>query len=59
MLLGTEIGLDPGDIVLDGDPAPSPMDRGTAAPTFWPVSILAKRSPISVAAELLFIKAVI
>jgi len=29
MPLGTEVGLGPGDIVLDGDPAP-PMKRGTA-----------------------------
>ena len=34
MLLGTEIGLGPGDIMLDGDPAPPPMERGTAAPCF-------------------------
>jgi len=51
MLLGKEIGLDPGDIVLDGDPAP-PTERGTAAPTFRAMSIV-KRSPISATAELL------
>jgi len=39
MLLGIEVGLAPGDIVLDGDPAPP--KRGTAAlPHFsavlWP-----------------------
>jgi len=35
MLLGTEVGLGPGDIVLDGDPAP--LRKGsTAAPTFGP-----------------------
>jgi len=28
-----EIGLGPGGIVLDGNPAP-PMERGTAAPHF-------------------------
>jgi len=33
MPLGTEVGLGPGDIVLDGDPA-SPSERGTAAPHF-------------------------
>jgi len=33
MLLGTEVGLDPGDIVLDDDPAP-PTEKGTSAPTF-------------------------
>ena len=51
--LGTEVGLSPGDIVLDGDPAP-PTERGTAAPTFWPMSTVAKRSPISASAELLY-----
>jgi len=45
MPLGTEVGLGPGDIVLDGDPA-SPTERGTVAPTFRPMSIVAKRSPI-------------
>jgi len=35
MPLGMEVGLDPGDIVLDGDPA-HPTERGTAAfPRFW------------------------
>jgi len=35
MPLGTEVGLGPGDIVLDWDPAPpSPEKGGTAAPTF-------------------------
>jgi len=33
MPLDTEVGLGPGDIVLDGDPAPS-TERGTAAPYF-------------------------
>jgi len=31
---GTEIGLCPSDIVLDGDPA-VPMERGTAAPLLF------------------------
>jgi len=31
MPLGTEVGLGPGDIVLDGDPAPLPQERGIAA----------------------------
>jgi len=35
MPLGREVGLSPGDIVLDGDPAPPcPGKRGTAAPHF-------------------------
>jgi len=52
MPLGTEVGLGPGDIVLDGNPAPH--GRGTAAPrpSFRPMSIVAKRSPISASAEL-------
>ena len=52
MPLGTEVGLGPGDIVLDGDPAP-PRKGAQPAPTFRPVSIMAKRSPISATAELL------
>jgi len=35
MPLGTEVGLGPGGIVLDGGPAAS-TERGTAAPTFRP-----------------------
>jgi len=35
MPLGMEVGLGPGDIALDGEPAP-PTQRGTAAvPIFW------------------------
>jgi len=57
MKLGMEVGLGPGHIVLDGDPVPPRK----AAPTFVvyallpyiprPMSIMAKRSPISAAAE--------
>jgi len=41
MPLGVEIGLGPGDIVLDGDPAPPPQKGETADPQFsahvlWP-----------------------
>jgi len=43
MPLGMEIGLGPGDIVLDGNPAPPKRGRGRAAPTFRPMSIVAKR----------------
>jgi len=54
MPLDAEVGLGPGDIVLDGDPAP-PTERGTAtSPTFRPMSIVFKRSPISATAELFF-----
>jgi len=44
MSLGTKVGLDPGHIVLDGDPAPP---KGHSTPNFRPMSIVAKRSPIS------------
>ena len=46
--LGREVDLGPGNIVLDGDPAPP--QRGTA-PNFRPMSIVAKRLPISATAE--------
>jgi len=42
MALGTEVGLGPGHIVLDGDPAPVPKKGGTA-PNFPPIFIVAKR----------------
>jgi len=51
--LGTKVGLVPGHIVLDGDPAPP--ERGTAAPSFRPMSIVAKWSPISPTAEYFFV----
>ena len=41
MPLGVKVGLGPGDIVLDGDPAPS--KRGTAPPAFQPISIVTKQ----------------
>ena len=50
MPLGTEVGLGPGDIVLDGDPAPP--RRGAPTRTFRPMFV-AKRSPISTTAEIL------
>jgi len=51
---GTEVGLGPGHIVLELDGDLAPTERGTAAPTFRPMSIVAKRSPISATAGLLF-----
>jgi len=40
---GTEICLGPGDIVLDGEPAPH-SEKGAQHPhTFWPMSSVAKR----------------
>jgi len=44
------VGLDPGDIVLDGDPVP-PW-KGAQQPSFRPMPIVAKRSPILATAEL-------
>jgi len=44
MPLGTMVGLGPGNTVLDADPAPQPHN-------FRPMSIVAKRSPISTTAE--------
>ena len=49
MPLGMEVGLGPGHIVLDVDPA-SPKKWGRA-PNFRSMSIVDKRSPISAAAE--------
>jgi len=53
MRLGMEVGLGPSHTVLDGYPAPVPNGKGHSSPTFRPVSIVAKRSPISATAELL------
>ena len=48
--VGTEVGLGPGDIVLDRNSAHLPIERGIA---FRHVCIVAKRSPSSATAELL------
>jgi len=42
MKLGTEVGLGPGDIVLDGDPA-IPERAQSPLPNFLPMSVVAKR----------------
>jgi len=57
MPLGMEVGLGPGDIVLDGDPAP-PTERGTAAPPHFSIHFALAWSPISATAELLLIHCV-
>ena len=41
MPLGMEVGLGPGDFVLDVDPAPPPQ-KGMEPPSFRPVFIVAK-----------------
>ena len=46
MPLGMDIGLSPGDFMLDGDPVP-PRERGTAAPSFRPMSIVATRHAVA------------
>jgi len=44
MPLGTEVGLGPDDIVLDGDAAPLPKKGAESLSTiFRPMSIVAKR----------------
>ena len=54
MPLGMEVDLSPGHIVLDADPSLRP-ERGTAAsPSFRPMSIVAKWSPISATVEHLY-----
>ena len=34
LVLGTEVGLGPGDFVLDGDPTPLPKKRAEPPPQF-------------------------
>jgi len=59
MPLGMKVDLDPGNIVLDGDPAP-PLRKGHKLLLFGPclMSIVAKRSPISATAEHLLLVSV-
>jgi len=42
MALGMEVGVVPGHIVLDGDPAPL-LKKGAEPPNFRPIFIVAKR----------------
>jgi len=55
MPLGTKVGLDPCHIVLHGDLAPPGKGAQTPSPNFRPMSIVAKRSPISATAEHLLV----
>jgi len=60
MPLDTEVGLGPGDFVLDGDPAPPKKGAQLPPPrNFWPMSIVAKRSPTSATAELLLMHGIV
>jgi len=52
MPLGREIGLDSGDIVLDGGPAPT--ERRGMPPIFGLCLLWPNGHPISATAELLF-----
>jgi len=45
--LGMEVGLSPGDFVLDGDPAPLSKKGAGPLPNFQPISIVAKRQDAS------------
>jgi len=48
MPLGTKVGVGPGDVVLDGAPAPPPKKkRAGAAPSFWPTFIVATVTHLS------------
>jgi len=42
MPLGMEVGLSPGEFVLDGDPASPPL-KGHSPPNVRPMSVVAKR----------------
>jgi len=42
MSLGMELGLGPGDFVLDPAP-PSPKGGAASSPNFWPMFIVVKR----------------
>jgi len=44
MPLGTNVGLDPDHIMLDGDPTPPRMHSPR---NFWPMSVVAKRLDVS------------
>jgi len=46
MSLGTQVGLGPGDIVLDGDPAPAKKEA-LRPRNFRPMSVVVKRLDVS------------
>jgi len=43
LVLGMEVGLSPGDFVLDGDLVPFPQKGAEPPPQFRPISTVAKR----------------
>jgi len=52
--LHNEVGLGPGEILFDGTQLPRPGKGAQQHPTFRPMCVMAKWSPISATAELLF-----
>jgi len=64
MPLGTEVGLGPGNIVLDGDPARSPPGKGVQQPPprlfgpclLWPNGTVAHFSNCSALVEICLIQ---
>jgi len=43
LVLGVDVGLSPGDFVLDGDPVSFPKRERSPLPNFRPISTVAKR----------------
>jgi len=43
MPVSMEVGLGPGDFVLDRDPLPLPQKGAVPLRNFWPISVVAKR----------------
>jgi len=43
IVLGTEVGLSPGDFALDGDPLPKKGAQPSPLANFRPISIVAKQ----------------
>ena len=43
LVLGMEVGLSPGNYVLDGDPVHFPQKGAQPLPNFWAIFIVAKR----------------
>ena len=54
LVMQVGVGLGPGHVVLDRHPAPPRKGAQQPFPIFRPMSIVAKRSPISATAEHLF-----
>jgi len=59
MPLSMEVNLGPGDVVLDGNPAPPAKRAQQPPPPLFGPCLLWPRSPISATAELLFSVAIL